>query len=300
MGKVWMPGGGGGADLDLVTAGKPDVLAGKVIVDKDGEPLTGTMPNIGAVSQALNAGGSYTVPVGYHNGSGKITANSLASQTLGTATSAHILSGQSAWVNGNKVDGAIPWQNADVSGTDRAWSQGMSNWAGTINLKVRNGHYLNGVNWIQQDVPEYQPRNIKKGVNIGGVVGTFEGYVPGVTDLYYRGNNVSGWTSGAGWSFQAGQILISGATNSGICSFSTVGRSYLNIEGSTVGYGGASEQVWTLQARPAESWTTIGSVRWREYGYYVKSIDVTSAQMNVEFRLQGNFTQDTIFRIWLS
>ncbi len=29
-----MPGGGGGADLDVVTAGKPDVLAGKVIVDK--------------------------------------------------------------------------------------------------------------------------------------------------------------------------------------------------------------------------------------------------------------------------
>ncbi len=32
-----MPGGGGGADLDVVTAGKPDVLAGKVIVDKAGE-----------------------------------------------------------------------------------------------------------------------------------------------------------------------------------------------------------------------------------------------------------------------
>lgn len=39
--------GGGGADLDAVTAGKTDVLAGKVIVDKEGEPITGTMPNIG-------------------------------------------------------------------------------------------------------------------------------------------------------------------------------------------------------------------------------------------------------------
>lgn len=36
--------GGGGADLDVVTAGSSDVLAGKVIVDKNGEPLTGTMP----------------------------------------------------------------------------------------------------------------------------------------------------------------------------------------------------------------------------------------------------------------
>ena len=49
--------GGSGADLDVVTAEVPDVLAGKVIVGADGEPLTGTMANNGAVSQALNAGG---------------------------------------------------------------------------------------------------------------------------------------------------------------------------------------------------------------------------------------------------
>ena len=41
MGKILMPGGGGGADLDVITAGAEDVLAGKVIVDKNGEPLTG-------------------------------------------------------------------------------------------------------------------------------------------------------------------------------------------------------------------------------------------------------------------
>ena len=44
MGKIWIPGGGGGgADLDVVTAAADDVLSGKVIVDKDGEPLTGTL-----------------------------------------------------------------------------------------------------------------------------------------------------------------------------------------------------------------------------------------------------------------
>lgn len=43
MGRIWMPGGGGGADLDVVTAEAKDVLAGKVIVDKDGNPLSGTM-----------------------------------------------------------------------------------------------------------------------------------------------------------------------------------------------------------------------------------------------------------------
>ena len=35
--------GGSGADLDLVTAGAGDVLSPKVIVDKDGNPLTGTL-----------------------------------------------------------------------------------------------------------------------------------------------------------------------------------------------------------------------------------------------------------------
>ena len=38
-----MTGGGGGPDLDVITAAADDVLAGKVIVDKDGNPLTGTL-----------------------------------------------------------------------------------------------------------------------------------------------------------------------------------------------------------------------------------------------------------------
>lgn len=43
MGKILIPGGGGGADLDVITATAPDVRKNKVIVDKDGEPLAGVM-----------------------------------------------------------------------------------------------------------------------------------------------------------------------------------------------------------------------------------------------------------------
>lgn len=43
MGKVWIPGGGGGADLDLVTATAADIRNGKIIIDQDGNPLVGTM-----------------------------------------------------------------------------------------------------------------------------------------------------------------------------------------------------------------------------------------------------------------
>ena len=70
-----------------------------------GKLLTGTMANRGAVSSSLNCRGSYTIPAGYHNGSGKVTANSLASQTSATATSADILTGKTAWVNGSKITG---------------------------------------------------------------------------------------------------------------------------------------------------------------------------------------------------
>lgn len=99
---------GGGADTSIVTALASDVLSPKVIVDADGNPLTGTMPNNGAVSPtALNCGGSYTIPKGYHNGSGKVTANSLASQTSADATAGNILSGKTAWVNGSKITGSM-------------------------------------------------------------------------------------------------------------------------------------------------------------------------------------------------
>lgn len=110
MGKIWMP-GGGGAELDIITAGAGDVLERKVIIDKDGEPLTGTMPNLGTISQILNAGDSYAIPAGYHDGGGKVTANSLVSQTPATATPTQILSGQTAWVNGIKVTGGMDVQS---------------------------------------------------------------------------------------------------------------------------------------------------------------------------------------------
>lgn len=171
--------GGGGIGSDEVSVTKEYVLNGKIYVgsDTNDEIGTGTMANNGATgNQSLNASGSFSVKKGYHAQDFTVNANSLASQTSGTAAASHILSGQTAWVNGTKINGAIPWQNAEIAGTDRAWSQGMSNWAGTINLKVRNGHYLNGVNWIQQDIPNFQPGNIRQGVNIGGVIGTLPDY----------------------------------------------------------------------------------------------------------------------------
>ena len=86
------------------TATAAQILSGKTALVQ-GSTVTGTMTNRGAVTSSLNAGGSYTIPAGYHNGSGKVTANSLASQTSATATAEDIASGKTAYVNGSKITG---------------------------------------------------------------------------------------------------------------------------------------------------------------------------------------------------
>lgn len=60
------------------TANASHILSGKTAW-ANGSKLTGTMANRGSVSQSLGANGSYTIPAGWHSGSGKVT-QSLATQ----------------------------------------------------------------------------------------------------------------------------------------------------------------------------------------------------------------------------
>lgn len=179
MGKLWIPGGGSGAGSgsDECTASKSEVLKGysAVTSDSDDEPAQGTleltgdasdgqvlsgktyyntdakkkrngsMANQGAVSVKLNAGEGYTIPSGFHNGGGKVEANGLASQTPGSATSAHILSGQSAWVNGKRI----------VGGMTNCGQAQYGNWAVTssyyaINSLPEGAYVKNGVEWAPE------------------------------------------------------------------------------------------------------------------------------------------------------
>lgn len=169
---IWLP-GGGGADLDAVTASAGDVLAGKVIVGPDGEPLTGTlalsgnasdgqvlsgqtyydtdaktkrtgtMPNRGTVNQSLAINGSYTIPAGYHNGNGKVT------------------------------------QSVKTKGA-QTFTPGRSN------QSISANQWLSGAQTILGD-PNLKPENIKKGVTIFGNVGTHEGYVTSPLYLFNNG-----------------------------------------------------------------------------------------------------------------
>ena len=87
-------------NVSSVTAAAANVLVGKVFVTADGTVTTGTMANNGAVSQTLSGTTvSYTIPAGYHNGSGKVTivleektvTPTKATQTV-TPTSGKVLS----------------------------------------------------------------------------------------------------------------------------------------------------------------------------------------------------------------
>lgn len=69
--------GGGGLSagkLAQATAADTDVLTGKKYYAGGKTIKEGKMPNRGAVSEAIYPGGSYTIPAGYHNGNGSVTA----------------------------------------------------------------------------------------------------------------------------------------------------------------------------------------------------------------------------------
>ena len=88
-----------------------------------GKLVTGTMTNRGAINSSLNCGQTYTIPIGYHNGTGKVTANSLASQTSATATANNLSNGVTAWVNGVKITG----NGADVNnGYNNGYNDGIA------------------------------------------------------------------------------------------------------------------------------------------------------------------------------
>lgn len=103
-------------DVSGVTAAAADVLTGKLFVTAQGVSTAGTMPNNGAVSKTLDATTvTYTVPKGFHSGSGTVKLV-LETKTVTPTKSAQNITPTAGKVLSKVTVEAIPDAYQDVSG----------------------------------------------------------------------------------------------------------------------------------------------------------------------------------------
>lgn len=228
MGECLIIRGGGGTDTSNANATAGKVLSGYTCYVNDSK-ITGTMPNQGTKTASLNPGGSYTIQAGYHNGSGKISVNSLSSQTSATANAGRILSGRTAWVGGSKLTGTmtnrgavskalgangsytIPagWHNGSGKVTQNLTKQAAVNVTpGTANKTACAANRWTTGNIVIVGSSALTAGNIKNGVTIFGVKGTFTGWVDSVVTIW-SGNSIyheTNTTSSSGTDFDTWTI----------------------------------------------------------------------------------------------
>ncbi len=110
-------------DVSSVTAGAGDVLTGKIIVTAAGVVTPGEMVNNGAVDKTLDATTiTYTIPKGYHNGSGKVKLV-LETKTVTPTKSAQDVTPTAGKVLSKVTVEAIPDKYQDVSGVTATAAQ---------------------------------------------------------------------------------------------------------------------------------------------------------------------------------
>lgn len=103
-------------DVSSVTAGAGDVLTGKVFVTAAGVVTPGEMVNNGAVDKTLDATTiTYTIPKGYHNGSGTVKLV-LETKTVTPTKSVQNVTPTAGKVLSKVTVAAIPDKYQDVSG----------------------------------------------------------------------------------------------------------------------------------------------------------------------------------------
>ena len=157
------------------------VLASRTFSNAGGTGLTGTMANRGAVTSSLSAGKSYTIPEGYHNGKGKVTANALAGQTDATAVAGNITKGKTAWVKGVKITGTgadnTAQYNAGVTAADARTNTNSANYKSGYNAGVtaadaranaNSVNYKAGYNAGVSHVQSLAGKNATSGVSVNG------------------------------------------------------------------------------------------------------------------------------------
>lgn len=224
-------------DVSSTTAAAADVLTGKVYVLANGTVTTGTMPNNGAVSKTLDVTTvSYTIPKGYHSGTGTVKLT-LETKTVTPTKAEQTITPTSGKVLSKVTVAAIPAAYQDVTAVTATAPNVLTgkkfvNSAGTVvtGSMPNNGskslvvsahdeevaipagyHDGNGVVSIPgAEQEKFLPENIKTGVSLLGVTGTFTadgtavaGNILSGKIAYSKGSKITGsmpnYATSSGW-----------------------------------------------------------------------------------------------------
>lgn len=136
-----------------------------------------------------------------------------------TATSQHGINFQGAIPRWIATHGDIILANPSHSGQGFAYD--LPNVGRCIVVGIKNGAFIQGANYVALPSPNFQPWNIRKNVNINGMIGTMEDY--GAGGQAFRGATFDG-------------RLLTGVANKGFV-LNGIGR-YLNLKNIGYGYQG--------------------------------------------------------------
>ncbi len=151
-------------------ASTSQVLSGRTFYGSNYTKQTGTMPNRGAVTNTITTqGGSYTIPAGYHNGSGKVTAsfsNLVASNIKQGVNIGGVTGSLKPAIGYNWTIQTPPLEGKGItclySGND---IQMCVMYEDTVNYKPLLFTRTSTTNWVQRTIPftKYAVRSIVYG-----------------------------------------------------------------------------------------------------------------------------------------
>ena len=193
----------------------------------------------------------------------------------GNAVPSDVLAGKTFTNNdGVEYTGTMP-NRGDYNG----WGNSKGNDAGNQRMwvKVPSGYYNENANvflsWEDiRNMAGITPEKIKKNEPIMGIIGSFEGYVAGPTDLYNRGNNPYNFT-GYKVTNEAGGLRLLGYSGS-----STSTRFHI-----------ASSGVFNfVPYSRLRIWFTVDSVKYYSDSNYAFAFKVSGSSMIAQVTLNGN------------
>lgn len=158
-------------DVSSVTATAPDVLSGKVFVTAAGAVTTGTMANNGAVNKTLTAQEqNYTIPKGYHSGTGSVSI-SPESKTATPTKSQQTISPTSGKVLTSVIVEAIPAQYVDTSSATATADQILDGATAYVDGELVEGTMPNnGATSLEIDGMQTTSVSVPAGYTSGGTV----------------------------------------------------------------------------------------------------------------------------------